>query len=113
MAWQTVQRLLFDANRAIQDVRNLPSAALVGPRAIRISGRRGLISRRRLGQGVPGRLVLELGLLVEMGAHQGIPVEDTLVFELSWAHRAANGGLLDRAGRLRGIGDARRARIDA
>src|SRR5262245_65928814 len=113
MARQAARGLSVDTNWPIQDVRNRPSAATVLALAIWIGGRRSLISSRRLGQGVSLRLLLELGLFVQMGAHQGIPVEDALVVEFSWAHLASDIGLLNRAHCLRRIGDAWRARIDA
>src|SRR3954469_15108214 len=118
MGRQTAQRLLVSAfvyaSRPIQNGRDLPPAdAAIAPRTIRIGGRRRLIAGGRLRQRIALRLLLEPGLLLQMSAHQGIPVEDALVVELARAHRAADIGLLDRAGVLRGIRDARRARIDA
>src|SRR3954467_10318667 len=118
MARGTAQRLLVsafvNASRPIQNGRDLPPADTgIAPRTIRIGGGRRLIAGGRLRQRVTLRLLLKPGLLLQMSAHQGIPVEDALVVELARAHRAADIGLLDGAGVLRRISDARSARIDA
>src|SRR6266550_2028775 len=67
---------LLAPDRTIQNVRNLPAAAFVDAGAIGIVRRRGLVTGWRLGERATRRLAGELGLLVQVRAHEGIPIED-------------------------------------
>ncbi len=77
---------------------NLPARPLSDmPPPYGCDERRRLIAGRRLRQRVACRLAGELRLLVQMRAHQGVPVEDARLAELARAHRPADVGFLDRA----------------
>src|SRR5687768_8940974 len=104
----------FVSDRAIENGRDLPPAALVGAETIGLCGRRCLVPGRRLGERAARRLAGELSFLVQMHAHQGAPAEYAVgALQLIRAHRRTSRvGLVDRAA-ARGFGDAAGARIGA
>src|SRR5215213_2357317 len=105
---------LFVSDRPVENGRDFPSAAPVSAEAIRLRGRWRLVAGRRLGERPAGRLAGELSLLIQVFAHQRAPAEDAeRPLEFARVHRTADIGFLNRALRLRRIGDAAGARIGA
>src|SRR5215212_291846 len=81
---------LFPAGRAIQDGRDLPAAALLAACPVGVRSRGSLVAGRRLCQGTARRLTGKRSLLIQVGAHQGIPVEDAGGAEFLRAHLSSD-----------------------